>query len=99
MTVIGPNFPNELKRAGLSGQPFSWGPDGVFFPEGTPQSLKDSVNAVLAAHDPETPNALDEIAALEAQITPRRIREAVLGVDGGWLESKNAAIEALRAQL
>lgn len=40
-----------------------------------------------------------EIAALEALITPRRTREAILGTDGGWLAQQEAAIAALRAQL
>ena len=39
------------------------------------------------------------IVELEAQQTPRRIREAVLGVDGGWLAGIEAQIEALRSQL
>jgi hypothetical protein len=49
------------------------------------------------------PTALDQakqqIAALESAITPRRIREAVLGIDGGWLIDADAQIAALRAQL
>lgn len=40
-----------------------------------------------------------EILTLEAQQTPRRIREAVLGVDAGWLANLNTQIAALRAQL
>lgn len=39
------------------------------------------------------------IASIESQITSRRIREAVLGLDGGWLASKEAEIEQLRADL
>lgn len=42
---------------------------------------------------------LAEIAALEVQQTPRRIREAVLGLDGGWLSSIGSEIETLREQL
>ena len=42
----------------------------------------------------------DQIAAIEAEITPRRLREAVLSVEGAaWLEAKDAEIAALRAQL
>lgn len=40
-----------------------------------------------------------QILALEAQQTPRRIREAVLGVDNGWMAGIESQIEALRAQL
>lgn len=40
-----------------------------------------------------------KIAVLEAEITPRRTREAILGIGGSWLEEQEAAIAALRAQL
>lgn len=42
------------------------------------------------------PSAKDQIASLEAGITQRRIREAVLGTDGGWLSAVEAQIAALR---
>lgn len=42
---------------------------------------------------------LSQILALEAQVTQRRIREAVLGTDNGWLAELDAQIAALRAQL
>ena len=41
----------------------------------------------------------DQIAALEASITPRRIREAILGTDGGWLANQEALIAAERSKL
>jgi len=44
-------------------------------------------------------NVLLQIAKLEATITQRRQREAVLGIDNGWLADVNAQIAALRAQL
>lgn len=40
-----------------------------------------------------------QIAELESQQTDRRIREAALGIDGGWLARLNDQIEALRNQL
>ena len=40
-----------------------------------------------------------EIAALEALQTPRRVREAMLGVDGGWLDNLNGQIAELRSSL
>jgi hypothetical protein len=40
-----------------------------------------------------------QIMALEATVTQRRLREAALGEDGGWLADLNAKIVALRAQL
>lgn len=39
-----------------------------------------------------------EIAALEITVTPRRIRESILG-DNGWLAGVDAEIAALRALL
>jgi len=40
-----------------------------------------------------------QIAGLESQQTPRRIREAALGTDGGWLARLDEQIAALRAKL
>jgi len=40
-----------------------------------------------------------DIAALEATITPRRTREAILAIDTTWLAAQETAIAALRAQL
>jgi hypothetical protein len=39
------------------------------------------------------------IETLEAAITPRRMREAILGVDGGWLAAQEVLIAAERAKL
>ncbi len=44
-------------------------------------------------------NVLSQIAKLEATITQRRQREAILGTDNGWLADVNAQIVALRAKL
>lgn len=44
----------------------------------------------------EATAAKDTILVLEAQITPRRLREAVLGADGGWLLEQEAKIAKLR---
>ena len=44
------------------------------------------------------PSTHVSVAAL-ATITPRRTREAILGIGGSWLEEQEAAIAALRAQL
>lgn len=37
------------------------------------------------------------IEVLEATVTARRLREAVLGTDGGWMEALNTKIAGLRA--
>ena len=55
--------------------------------------IMDIENVPDLRTDAET--AQQAIAALEAQITPRRLREAVLG-DNGWLAAKEAEIAVLR---
>jgi len=40
-----------------------------------------------------------EIDRLEAEVSPRRIREAVLGTDGGWLAAQEALIATQRGLL
>lgn len=40
-----------------------------------------------------------QIRTLERTITARRLREAVLGVDGGWLERVDAQLAELRQAL
>jgi hypothetical protein len=57
MTVIGPNFANEVAAAGLNGLPFTWNKDGVNLndPNLTPEQI-DAINVVIAAHDPTKPN-------------------------------------------
>ena len=45
-------------------------------------------------------NLKEQISALEASITPRRIREAVLSTEGEtWLKGVNDQITTLRGQL
>lgn len=43
--------------------------------------------------------ALNQIAALEAQVTNRRIREAIRGAGKAWLDGIDDQITALRSQL
>lgn len=43
--------------------------------------------------------ALSKIREIELTITDRRIREAVLGLDTGWLAEVNAKIAALRGEM
>ncbi len=65
-----------------------------------------AINGDFGAISPYVPPIVDPddlikqaIVALESQQTPRRIREATLGIDNGWLAGIEAQIEALRAQL
>lgn len=56
-------------------------------------------NGAVVKYVAPTPTLLDQIILLEAEITPRRLREAILGADNGWLADKEAEIAAVRAQL
>lgn len=55
--------------------------------------------AEILPPDSLTKTVSDQIDALEATITPYRIRKAILGTDGGWLADVDSQIDALRAQL
>jgi hypothetical protein len=56
--------------------------------------------AAEAAEQARKQGILDQIAATEATITNRRIREAALTQAGkDWMAAQDAAIAALRAQL
>ena len=48
---------------------------------------------------PQINPILLQILNLEGQITTRRLREAVLGIDNGWLANIEAQIVVLRGQL
>ena len=56
-------------------------------------------NGAVVKYVEPSPTLLEQIVLLELEITPRRLREAVLGTDNGWLASKEAEIAAVRAQL
>ena len=72
-------------------------------PAGSVQINDEEAEAIRIANTPPplTGNALlaSQISALEATITDRRLREAILGVDKGWLSNVNAQIASLRASM
>lgn len=70
----------------------------VLFDE-TPTS--EQLAAAFPSYDTAENNEIlkSQIATLEAQVTNRRIREAAIGSDSGWLENLNSQIVALRAEL
>jgi hypothetical protein len=65
------------------------------------QAAQPSVAALQAVEGPAIArrSTLAAIAAIEATITQRRIREHLRGTDGGWLVARDDEIAALRAQL
>lgn len=60
--------------------------------------ITDAEHADLSKPLPLIGNALilSQIATLEASVTNRRMREAALGTDNGWLKGVDAQITALR---
>ena len=70
----------------------------VLFPQiATPAQLTSAFSGYAAA---VSKASLDQqITALEATMTPRRIREAANGTDNGWMKSLDAQIATLRIQL
>lgn len=75
----------------------------LFDAERQNKEIAPGPDGVPVAIDPPPPAADEEIkrqiVALESQQTPRRIREALLGTDNGWLADIESQIEALREQL
>lgn len=63
----------------------------------TPQQLAAAFSGYTAAVDVQS--IKQQISVLEASATPRRVREAVLGTDNGWLAALNTEIATLRGQI
>ncbi len=66
-----------------------------------PEWTKALIPCDIQAPQPITGNALilSQIDELEAGVTPRRMREAALGNDNGWLADLDKQIGKLRVQL
>jgi len=62
------------------------------------QEERDAEDARYEVERP-TREAMAKIVELESEITPRRIREAVLGLDNGWLLEQEALIATERTKL
>lgn len=60
---------------------------------------KAQADALLHSEISAADTIKQQIRDLEGKQSARRIREAALGIDDGWLANLNAQIEALRAQL
>jgi len=77
-------------------------PGEVLFPDlATDDELEAAFPGFKAVKAIQTSNdaILAQIEALEATQTPRRIREAVAGTDGGWLAKLESQIVVLPSQL
>lgn len=61
---IGPTFADELAARGLMGYHFAWCEDGsLHFFEDTPPEVVEGVNAVYAAHNPDSAESLGHCKA------------------------------------
>jgi hypothetical protein len=60
---------------------------------------KEQINAHINPSVSVKDQLTIQIATLERTITPRRLREAVLGIDNGWLSNMEEKITALRNQI
>jgi hypothetical protein len=69
-----------------------------FLPAGAVKISDEEADSIRAAINPAPNPILVEILRLEATITPRRLREAVIG-DDGWLAGVNTEILKLRGEL
>lgn len=66
----------------------------------TEANLIDVFEAQYPAGSPSITGQIKaQILALEATVTQRRVRDAILGTDGGWLANVEAQIAVLRGQL
>jgi hypothetical protein len=69
-----------------------------FLPNGAVQINDAEAEAIASANNPAPNKKLLEILRLEASITPRRLREALIG-DNDWLVNVEAEIARLRGEL
>lgn len=70
----------------------------ALLPEGCVEITAEE-SFVISPNQSESDIIKSKISELEAAVTPRRMREAVLGIDNGWLERQDSAIAALREKL
>lgn len=66
------------------------------------QGCRKLINGTLEVFTkpiPQNQDILRQIYELELNVTPRRVREAILGIDNGWLSNVESEIDALREQL
>lgn len=79
-------------------------PDTKDYVEGVPALVSNEVRIAWVASDKSQgdKNAITaakkqaQVDALEVQQTPTRIREAILGLDNGWLADLNNQIKAIK---
>lgn len=77
----------------------------IKYVDGNPIALTAEENVARDADEQAWENAelkrtaMVEIRRLEGEVTQRRLREAALGADGGWLANQDALIAAERLKL
>lgn len=85
MKAIGPTFVDELRAAGVALDGLSWSGDGTLnFNDDVSGATKQMVQAVLAAHDPQTPGR----RLVRKSLIVQRLNDA------GKLAAARAALDA-----
>jgi len=88
---------NYFKNA--DGHVFAYESLDVEIPVGLKPITEAEADAIRFPAPTVAQRAQAEILALEAQVTQRRLREAVLGIDNGWLQHIDDQIASLRELL
>ncbi len=90
MKTIGVTFTEELRAAGLSGLPFSWGSDGVIeFDASITAAQKTAILAVYAAHDPLVSARAQVWGRIKAERDSRKAGGVKVGAK--WFHSDDAS--------
>ena len=74
--MIGPSFLSEIEAAGLAGLPFAWAAEGVTYGDDLTPEQRAAIEAVVAAHDPDSP-----APTVLQPITRRQLRLTLLAHD------------------
>lgn len=85
-----------------SGQVFAFEDDGsqdYLITDGMVPITIAERDEILNPHQDPVAAIINQINSLESTVTPRRIREAVLGINNEWLADVDSQIAVLRAQL
>lgn len=84
------------------GSVFAFAKDGSqdsFIPDGLIEIAQEEADLLRFKSPSKSELIIAQILDIESSITTRRIREAVLGIDDGWLAGVDAQIAALRKKL
>lgn len=70
-----------------------------FLPQDVQEISEDEAKRAIIKPIGKNDAILAQIVELEATVTPRRLREAAVGIDGGWLKDVDDQIADLRKKM